>query len=114
MGKVTKGEIAQRHAIEILTAAGFVSAGETPTQSYRAGSSSNPIYGGIGGGLCTVGGRQRFTKPGSALRVTVGKVSTCFYEVVNGVTRYIANVPTREEVRIKFFATGQAANGETS
>ena len=54
-------------------------------------------------GMLQLIGRARFVKPGTALRVRVGKLTTCFYEVVNGNTRHLVNVPTRRTRRIAFF-----------
>jgi hypothetical protein len=50
------------------------------------------------------GGRARFVKPGTALHVTVGKVTTCFYEVADGNTRHLVDVPNKRTRRIAFFA----------
>jgi hypothetical protein len=50
------------------------------------------------------GGRARFVKPGTPLHVTVGKVTTRFYEVVDGNTRHLVDVPTKRTRRIAFLA----------
>jgi len=55
-------------------------------------------------GMLRLIGRPRFVKPRTAMRVRVGKVTTCFYEVVNGNTRHLVNIPTRRTRRIAFFA----------
>ena len=55
-------------------------------------------------GMLRLIGRARFAKPGTALRVRVGTATTCFYEVVNGNTRYLVNMPTARTRRIAFFA----------
>jgi hypothetical protein len=49
--------------------------------------------------------RQRFVKPGSKRKATVGREITCFYEVpAFGKMRTIAMVPTSNLERIKFVA----------
>ena len=48
--------------------------------------------------------RARFVKPGTALHVTVGKVTTCFYEVVDGNTHLRVEVPNKRTRRIAFIA----------
>jgi len=50
------------------------------------------------------GGRARFVKPGTALHVTIGKVTTCFYEVADGNTRLLVDVPNKRTRRIAFIA----------
>jgi len=55
-------------------------------------------------GMLWLIGRARLVKPGTALRVRVGKVTTCFYEVVNGNAWHLVDVPTRRTRRIAFFA----------
>jgi hypothetical protein len=49
-------------------------------------------------------GRARFVKHGTALHATVGKVTTCFYEVVDGNRRYLVDVPNKRTSRIAFIA----------
>lgn len=41
------------------------------------------------------------------MRATVGKITTCFYEVENGETRYAVNIKTRDTGRIKNWAAIQ-------
>ena len=108
---MTKSQKHQAEAIAILLAAGFQPHGETASQTVRIPTVRAPVYGGIGGELATFGGRPRFVKPGTTLRVTVGKVTTCFYDVVDGQTKYLVNLPTRDAKRIRFFAEGNLATG---
>ena len=52
--------------------------------------------------------RQRFAKPGSKRKATVGRDRTCFYEVpVPGKMRTIAMVPTSNLARIRLVAFGE-------
>ena len=55
------------------------------------------------------GRSARFVKPGTALRVTVGRITTCFYEVVNGKTRHLVDVPTKRTRRIALIANHSEA-----
>jgi hypothetical protein len=48
--------------------------------------------------------RARFVKPGTALHVTIGKVTTCLYEIVDGNTRLLVDVPNKRTGRIAFIA----------
>ena len=51
--------------------------------------------------------RQRFAKPGSKRKATVGKTRACFYEVPTpGKSRMIAVVPTSDVARIRLLASG--------
>ena len=52
--------------------------------------------------------RQRFAKPGSKRKATVGGNTTCFYEVhAPGKTRMMAKVPTSNLPRIRLLAFGE-------
>ena len=86
--QMTKSEKSQAATVAVLLAAGF-----------------EPI-----GKLDALFGRRRFVKPGTALRVTVGKVTTCFYDVINGYTRQLVNVPTKRTRRIAFLVN--ESNGD--
>ena len=70
---------AQQDAIEVVLSAGFQAAGTTPTERVKF-----PVSTGHGLGFkgATFGGRPRFSK--GDRRVTVGKITTNFYEI--GVT----------------------------
>jgi len=92
-------------AVAMLVSAGFEPAGVTPEERVKFMVNSGRGYPGFKG--ATLGGRARFIKPGSTLRATVGKVTTCFYEVVNGNTHYLANIRTRETDRIAAFLKGE-------
>jgi hypothetical protein len=91
-------------AIEVVLAGGFVPAGETTTQTVRIPTTRSPVYGGAGGEIATFGGRQRFTKPDTDMRVTVGKITTYFYEVEKGETKGGISINTRETERIRKWA----------
>lgn len=91
--------------VAVLTANGFVPDGMTRSESVRIGSSDNPILGGSGGKVVFSGGRMRFHKPGSVIKATVGKITTCFYEVDHGnLPGWSANVRTRDLERVTRFA----------
>jgi hypothetical protein len=94
---------AQR-VVDLLLANGWEEDGQTPVQTFRTGSAGNPIYGGIGGKICHIGGRMRFKKPNTFMKATVGKLTSCFYEVEAGQTKYACNVKTRDLPRIKQWA----------
>jgi hypothetical protein len=52
--------------------------------------------------------RQRFAKPSSKRKATVGRDRTCFYEVpAPGKMRTIAMVPTSNLARIRLVAFGE-------
>jgi hypothetical protein len=91
--------------VAVLAANGFVPDGITRAESTRTGSSDNPILGGSGGKVVFSGGRMRFHKPGSVIKATVGKITTCFYEVEDGGSPgWSTNVRTRDLERITRFA----------
>ena len=82
--------------LEVLESAGFVPAGHTDQQTVRIPTSRSPVYGRTGGELATFGGRQRFVKPGTDMRVTVGKRTVYVYTVKNGETRTVATYNTKD------------------
>lgn len=92
----------QRAAIEAVLAGGFIPDGETRTESYRA------KVGELAQALVTAGGRQRFAKPGTPMKVTVGRITVCFYEVEKGKEpkNYI-NISTRQIDRITHWAKSE-------
>ena len=92
----------QEKAVAALITAGFEPAGMTPTE--RVVFLVNDGGPGPGKRGATLGGRARFVKPGTTLRATVGKITTCFYDVVNGNTVYRANLPTKETEKVAEFA----------
>jgi hypothetical protein len=66
---------------DALKAAGFIEDGHTVTHHVRIGTAKNPVYGGLGGKAATFGGRQRFVRPGTQIKATVGPRTTNFYLV---------------------------------
>lgn len=90
--------------VTLLVKCGWVPDGETRSQQFRSGSSANPLYGGIGGEVSFIGGRMRFRKPDSPMKATVGKLTTCFYEVEDGATFNAVSIKTRETDRITRWA----------
>lgn len=91
----------QRKAIEAVLTGGFVPDGETGEVSYRAKTGELAMK------LVNAGGRQRFKKPGTAMKVTVGRISVCFYEVENGATKNMTTLSTRELSRIEPWAKSE-------
>ncbi|WP_439392389.1 hypothetical protein ACRQ5Q_22600 [Bradyrhizobium sp. PMVTL-01] len=94
---------AQR-VVDLLLASGWVEDGHTASQSFRSGSASSPVYGGMGGTVSHTGGRMRFKKPGTMMKATIGKLTSCFYEVEDGKINYASNVKTRDFPRVKVWA----------
>ena len=92
----TKPQLQMEAVTDATLAAGFTCAGQTDTETVRIPTQASPVYGGAGGELRTLGGRERFTKPGSDVRVTIGPRTTNVYRVVNGQTSFIANLQTRD------------------
>ena len=93
--------------IALLLKHGWQTDGATPIRKFRTGSATSPIYGASGGKICLTGGRMRFVKPNSLMKATVGKITTCFYEVENGETRNFVNIRTREFDRIEKWAKAE-------
>lgn len=87
---------AKAAVIEALISAGFVASGETRRETVRIPTTKSPLYGKSGGELATLGGRQRFERPGTNRRATVGKITTCFYEVDGREARNFVTMQTRE------------------
>jgi len=70
---------------------------QTNIERVRIPTMKSPILGGIGGEARTFGGRQRYTKLGTDLRVTVGPRTVNVYRViVPGKVEFLANYKTRE------------------
>lgn len=65
--------------VEALLQAGLVPDGATATEEVRVSTSRSPVFGRIGGEVRTFGGRARYQKPGTNLRVTVGPRTVCVY-----------------------------------
>lgn len=91
-------------AVAALVEAGFVPAGETRSSQVRVSTGRSPVYGGMGGEARTFGGRSRFEKPGTAMRVTVGLRTVCFYEMLDGKAGAMENVPTKDTERVRAIA----------
>lgn len=70
-------------AIAILLILGWKPDGETNRDSVRIPTTRSPIYGGIGGEVRTFGGRKRYALPGTNRKVTVGKITVNFYQVID-------------------------------
>lgn len=77
----TTTQLNMEAVIAALRAAGFEDDGRTETREVRIPTTRNPVYGGIGGEVATFGGRLRFRHP-AGTRATVGKKSTCVYQVL--------------------------------
>lgn len=89
--------------LELLHEAGWVDDGRTQTEHVRIPTTKVPAYlfGGQGGELRTLGGRLRLAKPGTDRKVTVGKRTTYFYEIREGVVRADLRVQTKDLERIQ-------------
>lgn len=70
--------------ITLLSELGYVSAGQTATETVRIPTRRAPVYGGIGGEVRTFGGRARLRVPDRECYVTVGARTTYFYRVTDG------------------------------
>jgi hypothetical protein len=82
--------------IEVLLQAGLVPDGQTAQEHVRIPTMRSPVFGGIGGERRTFGGRERYRKPGTPLRVTVGLRTVNVYVVTDRGPRFLANYQTRE------------------
>lgn len=92
----TKAQLKRAAVTEAVLAAGFVAAGTTDTETVRIPTQASPVYGATGGELRTLGGRARYTKPGTNVRVTVGPQTTFVYSVSSGQVTTIAYLQTRD------------------
>jgi len=107
--------------VEALIAAGFVAAGHTDSEEVRISTSNSPVFGGIGGEVRKFGGRQRYSKPGTDMRVTVGPRTVNVYRVVKGTvsgfvgfdTRGIDLGKLREALGTEGHSGGESAGGGT-
>jgi hypothetical protein len=88
---MTKAQI-----IVILTRHGLVPDGQTAVERVRIPTARSPVFGGIGGEARDFGGRTRYAKPGTNLRVTVGPRTTNVYRVLGGRTEFVANLKTSD------------------
>lgn len=89
--------------IEVLLGTGWTAEGRTPMKSVRVPTRRVPLYGKSGGEVRTSGGRARFSKGGSR-RVTVGKRTTCFYQMVGGKAEGFTIVESKDIARIRELA----------
>lgn len=99
-----------QEVIGILTAAGWTEDGRTRTETVRIPTTKNPVYGRgaySGGEVRTFGGRLRFAK--GDRRVTVGKVTTNFYEVRDGEATNFTHLLTKDVEKIRELAAGSGA-----
>lgn len=83
-------------AAQILTATGYVPAGETRQETVRVGTSASPVLGGTGGEMRTFGGRVRFELPGTDRRATVGPQTTQLYRVIDGKAQDFVSLTTSD------------------
>lgn len=95
-------------AAQILTAAGYVPAGETHQEAVRMGTSASPVYGGTGGEVRTFGGRARFELPGTDRRATVGTQSVSLYRVLGRKAQGFRNVPTSDTEALRCALTEES------
>lgn len=77
----TPRKTSMSEVIDLLLKSGFVPDGTTETQIVRIPTKRSPLYGKSGGELATMGGRQRFMKPQTKIKATVGKRTTAIYRV---------------------------------
>lgn len=78
----TPTQLVLDQTLDLLTQAGFVPDGHTQQQTVRMATTASPVLGRSGGTLAQTGGRQRFAKPGTNLKATVGKQTTSLYRVI--------------------------------
>lgn len=81
---LTKTELAMAAVIDLLLAAGFEPAGHTREEVVRIPTSNAPLFGRSGGELARFCGRQRFAKPGTSMRATVGPRTVAIYRAEEG------------------------------
>jgi hypothetical protein len=93
---MNKSQSAMMEVIATLTEAGFVPDGETRKETVRIPTTKAPVYGGIGGELTTMGGRQRFHLPETNIKATVGPRTTAIYRVVERKSQFIGTFDTKD------------------
>jgi hypothetical protein len=107
----SKAELAMEKAVQVLLEGGFVPDGETTGATVRSESSTSLVLGGAGGRLTKVGGRARFSLPGTDWKATIGKMTTTFYRVVDGTTFDMNAFNTSDDDRLgQAVATASAQN----
>lgn len=82
--------------IATLLELGFAPAGETAQQIVRIPTMRSPVHGGLGGERRALGGRARYSLPGTDLRVTVGSRTTNVYFSRAGKIEFVLNERTKE------------------
>jgi hypothetical protein len=99
----SKSEQAMAEAIQALLDAGFVPDGSTREEVVRIPTRDSPLFGKSGGELAKFGGRQRFAKPGTDLKATVGARTTAIYLSSGGITgvKGIAHLNTKDIEAVK-------------
>lgn len=91
----TKREEAMGAVVDLLLAAGFVPDGQTRAEIVRIPTATSPLYGRSGGELAKLGGRQRFAKPGTTVRATVGSRTTALYRIESKGIEGVRGIATR-------------------
>jgi hypothetical protein len=103
---------------EVVTALmelGFVPAGETSLEHVRIPTMRSPVLGGMGGERRTLGGRARYTLPGTDLRVTVGpRTTNVYYSRVGGKVEFVLNESTKHLTAQELRDAVAAATGRTT
>lgn len=102
--RATKSELAMASVIDLLLASKFTQNGHTREEIVRIPTSKSPLLGKSGGELAKFGGRQRFGKPGTNIKATVGSRTTYFYFVQglgDGCVKGIAMHDTKDIESIK-------------
>ncbi len=94
----TKQEERMQRVIQILEREGLVPDGQTATQRVRIPTMKSPVFGKSGGEPRTLGGRARYARPGTSLRVTVGPRTVNVYLLKGdqGV-EFLANLKTSDD-----------------
>lgn len=82
--------------VALLLQLGFVPMGATAQETVRIPTMKSPLLGGHGGELRTMGGRARFSLPGTDLRVTAGPRTVNIYYVRSGKTEFVLNESTKD------------------
>ena len=102
---------------EVITALldlGFAPAGETREEHVRIPTMRSPVLGGMGGERRTLGGRARYTLPGTDLRVTVGpRTTNVYYSRGGGKIEFVLNEKTKGLTSSALRAAVGAATGRS-
>lgn len=81
--------------VTLLLQLGFLPAGATAQETVRIPTMKSPVLGGHGGERRTLGGRARYSLPGTDLRVTVGPRTVNVYYARGGKTEFVLNEGTK-------------------